>query len=139
MAYVAGNCEPRAKAQSGDMDTFERFAWLGLALIHLMPAVALITPGGLGRLYGIKPGGPVLVLLEHRTLLFAGILVLCVWSAIDPQPRPAALLATGISVLGYFALYLKSGSPPGPLRTIAKVDLLALPLLAFIALRLLAT
>jgi|CXWL01.1.fsa_nt_gi hypothetical protein len=118
------------------MDMLERFAWLGLALIHLMPAMALLTPGGLARLYGIKPGGAVLVPMEHRTLLFAGILVLCLWSAIEPQPRPAALVATAISVLGYFALYLKSGSPPGPLRTIAKVDLLALPLLAFIAVRL---
>jgi hypothetical protein len=77
------------------------------------------------------------VLLEHRTLLFAGILVLCLWSAIDPQPRPAALVATAISVLGYFVLYIRHGLPPGPLRTIARVDLLALPLLAFIALRLL--
>lgn len=115
----------------------ERIAWLGLALIHLMPAVALFTRGGLARLYGIKPGGAVLVLLEHRTLLFAGILVLCLWSAIDRQPRPAALAATAISVLGYFALFIRHGLPAGPLRTIAKVDLLALPLLAFLAVRLL--
>ncbi len=120
------------------MDTLERLAWLGLALIHLMPAMALVAPGGLARLYGIKPGGAILVLLEHRTLLFAGILVLCLWSAFDRQPRPAALAATAISVLGYFALYIRHGLPAGPLRTIAKVDLLALPLLAFLAVRLLA-
>lgn len=120
------------------MDTLERIAWLGLALIHLMPAVALFTPGGLARLYGIKPGGAILALLEHRTLLFAGILALCLWSALDPQPRPAALAATAISVLGYFVIYRRHGMPAGPLRTIAKVDLLALPLLAFVALRLFA-
>jgi len=91
----------------------------------------------LARLYGIKPGGPVLVLLEHRTLLFAGILLLCLWSAIDSQPRPAALVATALSVLGYFALYIRHAMPTGPLRKIAKVDLLALPLLAFLAIRLL--
>lgn len=119
------------------MDILERLAWLALALIHLMPAAALLTPGGLARLYGIKPGGPVLLLQEHRTLLFAGILVLCLWSVIDSQPRPAALAATAISVLGYFALYIRHGLPAGPLRTIAKVDLLALPLLAFLAIRLL--
>ena len=123
-------------AQSGGRGTLERLAWLGLALIHLMPAMALLTPGRLARLYGVKPGGAVLVLLEHRSLLFAGILVLCLWSAIDSQPRPAALAATAISVLGYFALYIRHGLPAGPLRTIAKVDLLALPLLAFIAVRL---
>jgi len=119
------------------MDMLERLAWLGLALTHLMPAVALLTPGGLARLYGIKPGGAVLILLEHRTLLFAGIVLLCLWSAIDRQPRPAAMAATAISVLGYFALYIRHGLPTGPLRTIAKVDLLALPLLAFVAIPLL--
>src|SRR5688572_12370720 len=102
------------------MDMLERIAWLGLALIHLMPAMALFTPGGLARLYGVKPDGAILVLLEHRTLLFAGIFVLCLWSALEPQPRAAALAATAISVLGYFVLYIRHGLPAGPLRSIAK-------------------
>jgi hypothetical protein len=118
------------------METAERLAWLGLILIHLMPAIAVFRPGGIARLYGIKPGNALQLLLEHRSLLFAGIVVLCAWSALDPLPRPAALVATAISVLGYFAIYLKHGMPAGALRTIAKVDLLALPLLAFIAVRL---
>jgi hypothetical protein len=118
------------------MDIIERLAWLGLVLIHTMPATALFRSGGIGRLYGIKPGNALLLLLEHRSMLFAAIVVLCVWSTLDPQPRPAALVATAISVLGYLAIYAKHGMPAGALRTIAKVDLLALPLLIFIALRL---
>jgi hypothetical protein len=118
------------------METTERLAWLGLVLIHLMPAFSGFRPGGIARLYGITPGNGLLPLLEHRSLLFAAIVALCAWSALDPPPRPAALLATAISVLGYFAIYLKHGRPAGALRLIAKVDLLALPLLAFIALRL---
>jgi hypothetical protein len=118
------------------METAEKLAWIGLILIHLMPAIAAFRPGGIARLYGIKPGNALQLLLEHRSLLFAAIVVLCAWSALDPLPRPAALVATAISVLGYFAIYLKHGMPAGALRTIAKVDLLALPLLAFIAARL---
>lgn len=118
------------------MDILERVAWLGLALIHLLPATVVFWPGGVARLYGARPGETPLLLLEHRGLLFAGILVLCLWSALDPQPRPAAALATAISVLGYLALYIRHGLPQGPMRTIARVDLLALPLLALVAARL---
>ena len=116
------------------MDILERLAWLGLALIHLSPATAVFRPGGLARLYGAKPGETLSLLLEHRSLLFTGILALCLWSALDPHPRPAAALATAISVLGYLALYIRHGLPKGPMRTIAQVDLLAVPLLALVAL-----
>jgi len=121
------------RSDSLAMETIERLTWLGLVLIHLMPATAVFRPGGIARLYGIKPGNALLLLLEHRSLLFAGIVVLCAWSVLDAQPRPAAAVATAISVLGYFGLYIRHGMPTGALRTIAKVDLLALPLLAFIA------
>jgi hypothetical protein len=118
------------------MEIAEKLAWLGLVLIHLLPAIAVFRPDGLARLYGGNLGA-MLPLMEHRSLLFMAVLVLCLWSALDPAPRPAALVATSISVLGYFAVYIKHGMPAGPLRTIAKVDLLALPLLAFIAFRML--
>jgi len=129
---IAAGVEHR---DSPGMESAERLAWLGLALIHFLPAAAAFRPGGIGRLYGVTPGGTLALLLEHRSLLFAAVVVLCVWSALDPQPRPAAAVATGISVLGYLVLYARHGWPAGPMRTIAKVDLLALPLLGFVCLR----
>ncbi len=120
------------------MELVERLAWLGLAAIHVLPALGAVMPGGLARLYGQKPGGGLVLLLEHRSVLFAAIVALCLWSAADPQPRPAALLVTGLSVSGYLLLYLWRGRPRGALRRVALVDLLALPLLALAAARLLA-
>lgn len=125
-----------AGGDSDAMETVERLAWLVLALIHVMPAAAAFRRGGIGRLYGVEAGGALSLLLEHRSLLFAAVMVLCLWSALDAQVRPAAAAATGISVLGYLFLFARHGRPAGPMRTIAKVDLLALPLLGYVGLRL---
>ena len=77
------------------MEIAEKLAWLGLVLIHLLPAIAVFRPGGLARLYGSKVGA-LLPLMEHRSLLFMGVLVLCLWSAFDPAPRSAATVSRSI-------------------------------------------
>ena len=119
-----------------NMEIAERLAWLALAFIHVVPAAAAFRRGGIGRLYGVAAGGALSLLLEHRSLLFAAVMVLCLWSALESQPRPAALVATGISVLGYLILFARHGRPAGPMRAIANIDLLAVPLLGFVGLRL---
>ena len=67
------------------MEIAEKLAWLGLVLIHLLPAIAVFRPGGLARLYGAKVGA-LLPLMEHRSLLFMAVLVLS-------APHPWALIA----------------------------------------------
>ena len=110
----------------------ETLAWLGLALIHLLPALAAVRPAMLERLYGVAPGQAAHLLLEHRALLFGAVVAGCLWAAVDPQPRPPALGLAGISVIGFLLVYAREGFPAGPLRLIAWVDLAALPLLGFL-------
>ena len=105
-------------------------SFLFLALLHLMPAAASLRPEVLTALYGVQPGDPAFALLQHRAALFAAVLVLCVWAAVDPQPRRAAALAAAISMLSFLWIYFTSGQPPR-LRTIALADLAGLPALAF--------
>lgn len=114
------------------METITRLAWLGLALIHLTPALALFQPAMIGRLYGVDASGLLGLLLTHRSALFAAIFVVTVFAAIDPSARRAAALVAGISMIAFLVLYAKAGMPPGPLRPIAIADLIGIPLLLWV-------
>lgn len=117
------------------METFTRLAWFGLAAIHLIPALALFRPAMIGRLYGIDPSGPLGLLLTHRAALFAAVLAVTIYAAIDPGARRAAALVTGISMIAFLVLYARAGMPAGPLRQIAIADLIGIPLLLWVTFR----
>lgn len=108
----------------------ELIAWLALALVHLMPALAFFIPSLLTKLYGIAPGNALFLLMHHRAALFLAILVICVWSAFDTTPRRMASVAVAISMVSFLALYWLQGAPPA-LRQIALVDLIGLPALCY--------
>jgi hypothetical protein len=109
----------------------EKAAWLLLGLVHLMPAMAFFRPAMLKQLYRLEPGNPLFLLMHHRAALFLLVLVMCIWSAIDPAPRRLASLAVTISMLSFLWLYRRAGMPPA-LKKIANVDFLGLPALAYV-------
>lgn len=100
-------------------------AWLLLAALHLLPALALVQPSLLTSLYGVEAGSTAFVLLHHRAALFAVVVMLCVWALVDPGVRRAASVAVGISMISFIALWLANGSPAA-LRSIALADLAGL-------------
>ena len=112
----------------------DRFCWTLLALVHLMPSLALFRPVLLTRLYQIEPGNPLFILMHHRAALFLCVFAACVWAAIDAQPRPLATLITAVSMISFLVLYWMQGSPPA-LRQIAIVDLIGLVSLGFVVWR----
>ncbi|MFN9498825.1 MAG: hypothetical protein ACK57E_10320 [Erythrobacteraceae bacterium] len=103
--------------------------WLILAAIHAMPALALFRPATLTTLYRLQPDNPLFLLMHHRAGLFVAVFVACVFAAFVPEGRRLAVLVVGISMVSFLVLYWKAGSP-APLRKIAQVDLLGLPVLA---------
>lgn len=112
----------------------DRVCWLILALIHLMPALALVRPALLGALYGVTPGSTSFLLLHHRAALFSVIVVVCVWAALDASTRQLASVAVAISMVSFLMIYL-AGRSPASLRTIAIADTVGLPFLIFVAWR----
>jgi hypothetical protein len=112
----------------------DRIAWLILALIHLMPALAFFRPAMLTRLYAVAPQNTTFLLLHHRAALFVVVFTICLWAAFDPGTRRVASVAAAISMVSFLALYRHAGSPPA-LRTIALADLAGLPFLAIVAWR----
>jgi hypothetical protein len=108
-----------------------RLAWFLLAVIHALPAVALVRPSLLATLYGVELVSPAYALLWHRAALFAAILLICCWAAIRPEVRRLAVVAVAISMVSFLIIYWGQGAPAN-LQTIAIVDLIGLPLLAFV-------
>ena len=108
-----------------------RLAWFLLALIHALPAIALVRPSLLTSLYGVEPTSPSYILLWHRAALFAAIFLICCWAAIRPEVRRLAVVAVAISMVAFLIIYWGQGAPAN-LQTIAIVDLIGLPWLAFV-------
>jgi hypothetical protein len=109
----------------------ELIAWLILALVHLMPALAFFIPSLLTKLYRLEPGNALFLLMHHRAALFLVIFVICIWSAFDAAPRRLASVAVAISMVSFLGLYWFQGSPAA-LRQIAVVDLIGLPALGYV-------
>jgi hypothetical protein len=106
--------------------------WLILAAIHAMPALALFRPVMLTTLYRLQPDNPLFLLMQHRAGLFFAVFVACIFAAFVPEGRRLAVLVVSISMVSFLVLYWQAGSPM-PLRKIAQVDLLGLPVLAGVA------
>lgn len=111
---------------------FIRIAWILLALLHLVPALALFRPSLLTTLYGVDPASDVGLLLRHRAALFAAVCAVAILAAFRPDARQAAVLVVGLSMVSFLVLYPLNGSPSN-LRSIALADLIGLPFLAWTA------
>ncbi len=112
----------------------ERLAWGLLALVHITPALALFAPSLLTKLYGVKSGDALFLLIHHRAALFLAVFVACIWCAFDPTTRKLGVVVAAISMVSFLALYFTNGSPVA-LKQIATADLIGLPALAFVAWR----
>jgi hypothetical protein len=109
-------------------------AFIIVAVVHFLPIAPAFSPDALVRLYGVAADDTsLLVLLRHRAVLLAILGVLCVWAAVSPSARPAALTAAALNIVSFLAFYALYAGPPGPLRTVALVDVFALIPLAFAA------
>lgn len=103
------------------------FAFLLLAVVHLLPAGPMFDPRALTRLYGVAAeDSTMLVLLRHRAALLALVGLLCAWAAFAPSIRPATIFAAGFNIVSFLVMFAVYGAPPGPLRTVALVDAMAI-------------
>ncbi|MEM7678199.1 MAG: hypothetical protein AAF449_19580 [Myxococcota bacterium] len=113
-------------------EVFTKFTWGLLAAIHLMPSMTIFAPDLTRRLYGVAPDGDVGVLLVHRGVLFAAVVVCACFAILHAESRRLASVVLAISMLGFLVVYARAGFPPGELRKIAAVDLIGLAPLTWV-------
>lgn len=106
-------------------------ALLALGLIHLLPAIGMLSAARVAGLYGIAVDEPNLeLLMRHRAVLFAWLGGFCVAAAFQPRWQGAALLAAGLSVLSFLVLAWSIGGLNAALLRVVRVDAVAAVLLA---------
>lgn len=98
-----------------------------LALIHILPAMAVLMPGRLSALYGFEVSDSVLTtLLQHRALLFGLVAAALIWAMFTPSVRWPVLIGTVISMGGFIGIAAARGEMSGALRSIVVADIIGL-------------
>ena len=102
----------------------------GLAVIKFPPVIAAILPSQLVRLYGISADDKTqLTLLQHRAILLGIVGAGCAVAAHVEAFRWPALWAAAISMITFLILCAVQGQFSGPLRKIAIMDAIGIPIL----------
>lgn len=114
------------------------FLFSGLALIHALPALAVLMPSRLSALYGFQAGDPVMsTLLQHRALLFGILAAALVYAIFRADVRAPVLIGAIVSMGGFLLIAFSRGAGSGALRSIVIADIIGLILAAIAAFTLL--
>jgi len=101
-----------------------------VGLINFIPIVGIISAEQLSKLYGVKIlNNNLIILLQHRALMFGIIGAFIMYSAFYPALQKFAFIAGFISMLGFIAIAWKSGGYNQELARIVTVDVIAILLL----------
>ena len=106
------------------METSLKIAWALLALLHVVPAMVVIAPGLVEKLYGMSSDDDVAVLLVHRGVLFIAVCATALYAIFNPDSRRLASIVLAISMVGYLIVYARAGMPEGELQKIAIADVI---------------
>lgn len=100
---------------------------IAAGVIHLIPVTGVLGSQRLSALYGIEIEEPVMVLLlQHRAVLFGLLGALLVASAFVPALRPAALVGGLVSIVAFLLLAGISGSQGPAITRVVRADWIAL-------------
>jgi len=93
-------------------------------IIHALPAVGMLGPGWLYRLYGIEfSEANTLLLMQHRALLFALVALVLLYAVFRPDYRVFALTVGLISTVGFVVLAIPFENHNALITRVAKIDL----------------
>lgn len=103
-------------------DGFLAATLLIAALIHLAPAIGVLSAQKLHLLYGVNPDATTLLLLRHRALLFAVVGTGLLIAVFAPAWRVVAGLVALFCMLSFIAL--AAGQSLGPaIQRVVRIDL----------------
>lgn len=101
--------------------------FLGMALVHFLPALSVFAPSRMASLYGIAPGDTALTtLLHHRALMFSILFAGFIIAAFTPAWRWPVLIIGIISMAGFIVIAALHGELSGGLRKIVIADVVGL-------------
>lgn len=107
-------------------------------VIHLMPLVGVTGGAQLARLYGVIVTDPtLLILLQHRAVLFALLGAFLVIAALVKAWQPAAIAAGLVSAVSFLGIAIWVGDFNTEMHRVVTADIMAIACLAVAAITLL--
>jgi hypothetical protein len=98
-------------------------ALLLVGALNTLPVLGLLSAGRLQALYGVAIADPdLLLLMRHRALLFGLLGGMALASIALPALRLPAMLAVGLSMLGFVLLAGAPAELSAPLRKVYWID-----------------
>ncbi len=112
------------------MKAFSAALWLLVGLVHLLPVTGVLGAASLQRLYGLPITDPnLLILLQHRAVLFAMVGGVMVAAAFVPAWRSAAAVVGFISISSFLLIAWSVGGYNALIARVVWIDVVALVLL----------
>jgi hypothetical protein len=109
------------------MKYFVSFTLVVTAVIHLLPLSGVWGAGRLKALYGISFADPsLLVLMQHRAVLFGMLGVGLLAAAFHPPSQPLAFAAGFVSVVSFLAIAWSVKGYNHAVQRVVSADLVAL-------------
>lgn len=103
-------------------------------LVHGIPALSVLAPSRMAKLYGVSADDQVLMtLLQHRAVFFVLVAAACIYAAHVASARWPVLIGTVISMAAFIVISITRGQLSGPLAKIAYVDGIGLVIAAILA------
>ena len=109
------------------MKAFSAALWLFVGLVHLLPVTGVLGAASLQRLYGLPITDPnLLILMQHRAVLFALVGGVMVAAAFVPAWRSAAAVVGFISISSFLLIAWGVGGYNALITRVVWVDVAAL-------------
>ncbi len=101
------------------------------AFIHLIPVTGVLGGSHLAQLYAIRIDDPnLLILMQHRAVMFGLVGLLLIAAALMPVYRPLAYIAGLTSAASFLMVAWSVGSYNGLIALVVKADMLVIGCLA---------
>ena len=112
------------------MKAFSAALWLLVGLVHLLPVTGVLGAASLQRLYGLPITDPnLLILLQHRAVLFGLVGGVMVAAAFVPAWRSVAAVVGFISIGSFLLIAWSVGGYNALIARVVWIDVAALVLL----------
>ena len=112
------------------MKAFSAALWLLVGLVHLLPVTGVLGAASLQRLYGLPITDPnLLILMQHRAVLFGLVGGVMVAAAFVPAWRSVAAVVGFISIGSFLLIAWSVGGYNALIARVVWIDVAALVLL----------
>jgi len=103
------------------------FCLVVVGLINFAPVIGVISAQKLESAYSVTlAGNDLAILMRHRALLFGILGAFILYAAFNPFYQPAAMIMSGVSMVGFALLVLVAGGYNEAVGKVLLIDIIGI-------------